>query len=298
VILDNTPLELYNVQGVPVLVKREDLCAPPPGPSFSKVRGVMAHLKSRSEGTIGVLDTYHSKAGQAVAWACRELGKGCVDFWPYYKAEIKMGPCGAGDHQHVMYSPDGYVMLREPQRNSRNLGAHLLPLPAGRSAILYHRAKKELAQGWSSRYMMPNALKLPESVSETAAEVVRTAPLLPPSGTIVISVSSGTVAAGVVRGLAQAGLLPLYQVVLHLGYSRSREQVARYLNNAAGGKLNLTIRIIDEGYGYKDKARPLLAPCPFPSNEYYDLKAWRWLQMVSKAELEAWSPIVFWNIGD
>jgi threonine dehydratase len=116
VVLTNTPLELYNVQGVPVLVKREDLCAPPPGPSFSKVRGVMAHLLTSPEGVIGVLDTYHSKAGQAVAWACRELGKSCVDFWPYYKAEIKA--VGEG----------GDIALREPQQRARQ-GQPSLPSP-------------------------------------------------------------------------------------------------------------------------------------------------------------------------
>lgn len=37
-IVDNTPLETHHTHGVQVLVKREDLCAPFPGPSFSKMR--------------------------------------------------------------------------------------------------------------------------------------------------------------------------------------------------------------------------------------------------------------------
>ncbi len=53
-----------------------------PGPSFSKIRGVVAHIKNRPESVIGVLDTYHSKAGHAVAYVCNHLGRQCVDFWP------------------------------------------------------------------------------------------------------------------------------------------------------------------------------------------------------------------------
>lgn len=60
----HTPWELH--EGI--LVKREDLSCPPPGPSFSKVRGLTSWLKGLRAQLIpptcvGVLDTRHSKAG-------------------------------------------------------------------------------------------------------------------------------------------------------------------------------------------------------------------------------------------
>jgi len=278
-IVNNTPVETYELNGVPILVKREDLCCPFPGPSFSKIRGVAAHIKNRPESVIGVLDTYHSKAGWAVAYVCRELGKQCVDYWPRFKKD-----------------PPGDLPPRFQQQQAAELGATLVDLPAGRSAILYHQARKHLAANYPGSYLMPNALKLPESITENAAEAVRTAPHLPGSGTLVISISSGTVAAGVLKGFEEAGLLRNYNVILHMGYSRSQDAAREYIERAAGVSLGERVRFVDEGYGYADAARGVTAP--FPCNPFYDLKAWKWLSDPANLEPLVGRPIVFWNIGE
>lgn len=281
-ITNNTPLEIYQVQDVPVLVKREDLCCPFPGPSFSKIRGVVAHIRNRSETTIGVLDTYHSKAGWAVAFVCQALDKQCVDFWPVYKADDWLG---------------SGLPPREQQRRAVSLGAEAVALPAGRSAVLYHGAKKHLSSGYYDSYMMPNALKLPESITENAAEALRTAPDLPPTGSLVISISSGTVASGVLLGLDQAGLLESYNVILHMGYSRSQEAALAYMEERSGLKLKGKVTFVDEGYGYKD-AVPKGFQTPFPCNPHYDAKAWKWLSQPENLDRIMPKPIVFWNIGE
>ena len=278
-IINNTPLEVHNLRGVPVIVKREDLCAPLPGPSFSKIRGVVAHIKNRPESVIGVLDTYHSKAGHAVAYVCHHLGRQCVDFWPRYKKD------GNADAPRIQ------------QQRARQLGAKLVDLPAGRSAVLYHGARKHLREHFPDSYLMPNALKLPESITENAAEVLRTAPDLPGQGTLILSISSGTVAAGVLLGFQQAGILDGYDVILHMGYSRSQEATRSYIERAAGVQLTERVRFVDEGYGYADAA-PQGVSVPFPCNRYYDLKAWNWLTREENLEPLARKPIVFWNIGD
>lgn len=277
-IVNNTPLETYELNGVPILVKREDLCSPLPGPSFSKIRGVVAHIKNRPEGTIGCLDTLHSKAGWAVAYVCQQLGKKSVDYWPRFKRD------GAADAPRIQ------------QQYARQLGADLVDIPAGRSAILYHTARKNLAANYPDSYLMPNALKLPESITENAAEAVRTAPLLPPSGTLIISISSGTVAAGVLKGFEEAGLLQNYNVILHMGYSRSQDATRQYIEKAAGLSLGNRIKFIDEGYGYGDMARGVSVP--FPCNPYYDAKAWKWLEHPLNLASVHPRPIVFWNIGE
>jgi hypothetical protein len=274
-VTDNTPVEVYPAGSVQVLVKREDLCCPYPGPPFSKMRGVFAHVKAREEHVIGVLDTHHSKAGWAVSYACHMLMKETVNYWPRRK--------GDGDE------------LRPAQLMSQSHGAQLVALSAGRSAILYHRAKKDLRERFPDCYMMPNALKLPESVTENAAEAERTDLCVP---TLVISISSGTVAAGVIRGLHRAGRLPR-RVIFHMGYSRSVPAARAYISQAAGLDFDELERhgnkldFVDEGYSYADRATGTTAP--FPCNLYYDLKAWKWLQ-IHAAELS--QPILFWNIGD
>lgn len=267
-LVEGTPVEQLSDR---LWVKREDLCSPYPGPAFSKIRGVVKHIEKRAESEIGVLDTYHSKAGWAVAYVCSHLGKSCVDFYPKYKAD---GP-----------------EVREQQQMAQRYGAELFQLEAGRSAILFHRAKKECKK--REAYIMPNALKLPETVDECAEEVLRTAGL-EKFDHLVISVSSGTIAAGVLAGFVKLGLYP--NVWLHSGYSRSETELRRYLTEKVP-KLMFwpsQLNVIDEGYAYKDAAK-VDSPLPFPCNPYYDLKAWKWLH---ETGLEATKGnVLFWNIG-
>lgn len=271
-LVDNTPLEDHRATHG-LLVKREDLCCPPPGPPFSKTRGVYAHIKGRPEEVIGVLDTYHSQAGHAVAQACALLGKTCVNYYPRYKREP--GP-------HVA------------QHHSMALGAQLQPLAAGPSWRLYHEARKDLGRIHDS-YMMPNALKLPEMVTETAAEVARTLeahPDIPEDIPVLIAISSGTIASGVIKGFHDAGRRPRF--LLHQGYSRSEDAVMKYISKTWGHSLEDTrITLINEGYEYSHKARSGEDPL-WPANPYYDLKAFRWWASEGRAQ---WGEALLWNIG-
>jgi threonine dehydratase len=277
IVRTDTPWEAYpcGANEVEVYVKREDLCTHEPGPMFSKVRGVEERLrKLKAEGVteIGVLDTFHSKAGWGVSWICNLLSLKCYNFYPVYKADTG---------------------LREQQEISSGLGAVMMPLKAGRSSILYHQAKKQLAEVTDGKgYMMPNALKLEESVEATAVEVVEHTPLNLHQGTWIISISSGTLAAGVIRGLCRLGLKDKVTAILHLGYSRSDLAVVKYIYRTAGCWVEDTY-LMDEGFEYKDKVSN--EGIPFPCNPYYDAKAWRWLEAYGCEWFT--EPIVFWNIG-
>lgn len=273
----NTPVEYYPEYGL--WVKREDLSCPKPGPAFSKTRGVYAHVKKLKQEVVGVLDTYHSQAGHAVARACQILGKRCINYYPVYKRE---GELIEGGHE-----------LREPQIRSSELGAALYPLQAGRSCILYHQARKHCEQELGG-YMMPNALKLEESVRETAKEVPDKAPI----NFVILPASSGTIAAGVIRGFCDRvhpDSLP--EFIVHLGYSRSHDAVRKYLIERSGYSdwAEQSLHIIDEGYSYKDVAKPGPVP-PWPCNEYYDLKAFRWWLREGQQIFAGGEPL-FWNIG-
>ena len=282
-VVDSTPIEHHPNLGL--WVKREDLCCPP-GPHFSKTRGVLKHIENRPETIIGVLDTSHSQGGWAVAQACRELGKECHLWFPWYKDQEK---------------------TPAQQEEAEWLGAILHKLPAGRSAVLYHAAKRELGQLQSqkalfqgqelSTYMMPNALKLPEMVSETRAEVRRTE--LPPVKTVLISVSSSTIGAGVIAGLRDKGYRG--DVVLHMGYSRSTAKLQSYVEDLIGltwrtlENEGIRILTVDEGYEYKDVAmiNPDNVP-PWPSNPHYDLKAYQWWFETGRIQH---GEALLWNIG-
>lgn len=286
IIVEGTPIEIYELHGHQIFVKREDLSCPDPGPSFSKMRGVYSHLQNRPEHFIGVLDTYHSKAGWAVAYACKELGKQAVVFWPEYVADKR--------------NPE--FKYRESQQKAKEFGAKLQALDAGRSSVLYHTAKRILsryseAPDRDDFYMMPNALKLRESIEENALEFQRSFLTLPESGRIVLSISSGTVAAGVILGMERMNVRKNYEIILHMGYSRSPSAVENYLAKTIGLQLTAgkDFHVVDEGYAYKDQAHGVEAP--FPCNPHYDLKAWGWLSDNLRTFGFDRRPVVFWNIG-
>lgn len=271
-----TPVEDHTAR-MGLWVKREDMCCPP-GPHFSKCRGVWAHVASRPEGVIGVLDTSHSQGGWAVAQACAALGKKCRVYYPIFKR-----PRG--------YSPS--------QVEAERLGAGVVGLPAGRSAVLYHAARRDLSMLPYPTYMMPNALKLPESVEETALEVRRTfRDQLEPHrvGHVLVSASSGTIAAGVVRGLSQVGWPGT--IIVHLGYSRPERAVRQYITKMAHGDScpedwGPRLVVVDEGYSYADEARDGQA-VPWPCNSHYDLKAARWWLREGRA---TYGRALMWNVG-
>lgn len=266
-VIDGTPVEDHRSE-YGLVVKREDLSCPPPGPPFSKSRGVYERVASRPERIIGVLDTYHSQAGWAVARACEILGKHCLNFYPEYKNEP--GP-------------------REPQERAAELGADLVSLPAGRSSILFHQARRE-TEDVRGGYMMPNALKLSESVDATADELVRTASEYPPDLPWLISVSSGTIASGVVRGALLAGLRN--EFVLHMGYSRSEETLRGYVEEMSG-RDDANLILINQEYAYRDRVDHA-AFLPFPADPYYDAKAaWWWL----REGRDRFGEAIFWLIG-
>jgi len=283
----NTPDEFGLVHNTPVeplaghksiFVKREDLCAPDPGPGFSKYRGVVEHIKHRPEQIIGVLDTVHSRGGWAVAYACKLLGRMCWDFYPVYKSELTKDP---------------KCILRPIQQKVHDLGGALCSLQAGRSAVIYHTAKRVIAKANAETnmgaYMMPNALKLPESVTNNAAEAFIT-----PTRefkTVILSVSSGTIAAGVIKGILHKGESPLF--ILHLGYKRSTVELRSYIESYLDFGDRPNLRFVDESYDYAEAARDPIT-VEFPCDPFYDLKALTW---TLRNQTDLPSPVLMWNAG-
>jgi len=270
-ILRHTPIEIHNG----IHVKREDLCVSPNYatmfPPFSKLRGVYEHIiGKKNEGFthFGVLDTIHSQAGWGVAAFCKVLDLQCVNYYPMCKDEVQM---------------------RHNQIKAQELGAIMVPLPATKSAVMWYQARKDFLLHYPNGTMVPNGLKLPDCVRGTADEV-KTIPKELLCGTWVFSVSTGTIMAGVIRGIEEVTDPRKIQLIAHMGYSRSEDGLHKYLLDKSG-VFNAKIQIVDEGYAYADRTD---YPAPFHCDPYYDRKAWKWI-MEHKDELE--QPIIFWNIG-
>lgn len=272
-LLNNTPLEDYKSKHG-LMVKREDLCCPPPGPQNSKMRGILAHLKNRPETVIGVLDNYQSRLGHSVAMACSILGKQCINFYPRYLADTGMRP---------------------NQIAARDLGATLVELPAGRSSILYHDGRKQLPEG---AYMLPISGRIEETVAATQEEVRLTLETHPEFGIkknapIIIPISSGTIAAGVIKGALEYGQ-EHRQFILYMSFQRPRVGVLSYIStllNVHPKYLNVTL--VEEKYKHRQPARPGRTP-EWPCDTYYDLKAFRW--WINEGRYHH-PEALFWNVG-
>lgn len=272
-VVSNTPWQTEMLRERIVRVKREDLCCPHPGPGFSKMRGVEKYVRARqtdflSPSRLGVVDSIHSKAGWGVAWLGQQLGLPVTVFYPYTKQE-------------------GPAAVRPFQMIAQQFGADIVGLPATKSSVLFYQARKLFFERYPEGLLLPNGLRLEDTIEQTAREVVRSTPRGFIGGTWVVSVSSGTIAAGVARGLSCLGFSGV--LILHMGFSRPAELLKHYIHGHAPG---VQLATVDEGYAYKDAVVGVTVP--FPCNPYYDRKAWKWLT----ANVEKLSdPVVFWNIG-
>lgn len=286
--LIHTPVEKYNG----IYVKREDLAVnDPTAPPFSKMRGVLIHLtKLRDQGikTVGYAESAISMAGWGLAWTAMQLGLKAVIFAPVYKC----------DHPYL-------EVLRKHRKHWERCGAQIVPMPAGRTKIIYYQGRKWMEDHYpKNSEMLPIGMSFPETVDATAAEYIWTLKeyKLQPKN-VVLCVGSGTIAAGVARGIAESNLKTnLWGILTRDG---SLSEKLRYMEKLAGFPLSsegmlgtfssASVTLLSSGFEYTQKSKIVV---PFPCNPYYDAKAWEWL-VSRKSTYEEFNrkQTLFWNIG-
>lgn len=273
-IIDNTPVERYIIEGHEIFVKREDLCAQPPLPPFSKVRGLLKHLeKLKAQGirTVGYTESSISMAGIGVAAIGRALGLAVVLFDPQYKETPKT--------------------LLVHRRWWAKFNPVIVPVKAGMVKVNFNISRAILREryGEETAVMLPLGLPFEETIEETAKEVDRT-----PTAqyrTLVVNVGSGTICAGIVRGMEFENA-HIYGIMGRTGdVTRKRELIIKKSRVFEFPIRKFPLTIVDPGYQY---TQPEDYPCPFPCHAYYDRKSFRFM-MENIDSLEP--PILFWNIG-
>lgn len=274
--VENTPVEEYDCQDIPVLVKREDLAVEPPAPPFSKVRGLYTHLiqlKDKGTKTIGYVETSISMAGWGVAWACESLGLKAVLYDPQYK--------------------DTPALLKFHRRQWKKFSPDIVPIPAGRARVNYYIGRKHLLDEYGpDSVMLDLGLPLEETIAETAAEWRRTMTgLKTPPNTTVINVGSGTICAGILRGWKKGEGVIIGIMGRDANPIRKLKNIMRRSRRLVNGLMGVPLQIHNPGWEYVEMSKRI---SPFPCHPYYDMKAWEWLENHVE-ELEP--PILFWNIG-
>ena len=262
---EDTPIERHEVNRLPVMVKRDDLFAAPPAPALAKLRGAMMlldKLHSRGVRLVGCWDTRISALGQGIAACCSSLpGMKVIVAFPKTK--------GSG-------IPPAIAKASE-------LGAEILPVIAGRITISFAAARQQVER--RGGVMLPFGLECPEAVS-CVARAASTVPCEYTSGgTVVVSTGSGATLAGLVRGLPGRP-----QKFVGVSSGRSIESIWRSLRRH-GVERSEAIELVPAREAYSVRVD---VGCPFPSNPYYDRKAWRFLQENAGAFAQ---PLFFWNVG-
>jgi threonine dehydratase len=268
-----TPVEYHHG----VFVKRDDLCFPPPAPPFAKCRGIIKHLaKLKAEGVeyVGYTETSISMAGWGVAWACKELGLKAVIFDPQY-----------------VRTPQTLITHREQWAKFDPI---IVPIKAGMAAVNVHIARKILKKNFNNSVMLPLGLPFEETMEETRTEAYETLMGMPDIKSVVTCVGSGTIYAGIYRGLNDVGRkITLYGILTRYGDLRQKQvkiQTKAKVFDFGFFESPVRIKLIDKGWEYSQRS---YADCPFPCNPFYDLKAWEWLVNFKSIT----GPILFWNIG-
>ena len=274
--MNETPIEKYRVGNKYVWVKREDLAADLPAPSFSKIRGLIPHLeKLRSSGIkcVGYTETTVSMAGWGVAWAAQIIGLKSVIFEPVYVSD----------------RPDLRV-LEKHKEYWKQFGADIIGLPAGRAKVNFYLSRKILAERYENAQMLPLGLPFQETIEETA-KIARQVEEENNFQAVVVNIGSGTICAGLLRGFNN---VDLYGV---MGRTGSVEGKTRLIYEKADvpqyGLFRKHLTVVDPGWEYTEPAE---GEAPFPCHKYYDLKAFRWLEENIQYFFHN-KKVLFWNIG-
>lgn len=285
-----TPTIKITIDGAPVFIKREDLYVAPVtatgamaragAPPFAKPRGLVPYLKKlKWEGVknVAYMDTAISMAGWAISYYAPPLGLNPIILWPGYK----------DGNRHNMERHIGKCV---------QLGAEVFYLEnPTQLSINWYRARKFISSRFERAVLLPQGLPFRQTILDVAQEVI-SVPRAAWGGTVVISVGSGTMAAGLITGLMAQEVNQ--RVVGVLASPKNCAKMEAVIREKASGFLKgawckRNLRVVDTGLKYTAVPSSDIAPT-FPCCPYYDLKAWAWLRSNLKT-LE--QPVLFWNIG-
>lgn len=287
----HTPVETHHCDNGVFFVKREDLCcrnmkgAPP----NAKMRGLylrLQTLKNRGVECVGYMDTAISMAGWGISYFTNELNMRAVIYYPKYK-------------HGYMYNQRAYIPQWE------KYGAEIVPLQKPTlHSININISRKDFYTRYSKGVWLENGLPFSETMDEVMAECCYTVNKIQPK-TIVCSVGSGVMLAGILKGLVKAdykmeavvGCLVTNKmgakkkekdVLKKAGFMRDKRLLRMW---PLLGDYVVDFKIIPTEQAYTDKG---VAKKTFPCNPYYDLKA---LDYMVDNLGNMPKPVLFWNIG-
>jgi hypothetical protein len=274
-------LEIYFVDDTPVTVVREDMTTPFPAPNNSKVRGIEAYLlRLREEGVkkVASQDTRISRIGWGISWLCNQYDIIHYNFYP------ELSPWS--------------MAVPFYQKMSKHFNGNIIPLHGTFASAFRSLAMKWLVKNNIEAHYIPIGASVTESVVENAKSISRLSRDLL-EGTVVTSVSSGTICSGLWYGMMITKAKGEVHGVLSSSFHNRLDKIKKLVLGADAlerelefGQLDDTkIKLVDLGFEYREEVKE---PPPFPCDMYLDRKAWSYI-VNNVHNLK--KPILMWNIG-
>lgn len=270
--LVQTPIEIYELKGKQVHVKRDDLVGDGVNfPRWAKIEGIKRILESDAidkSKPLTHLSVYGSWTGWVLSRLCKEYG---IEFISSY--------------------PDSKTYPHEILEIIQGNGAKLNPMKPNMMKLLENKlggiAEKN---GWQQ---LPYAFNHPTYVNYMQSrmkEVLDNQDF----DHLVVSIGSGVTASGLIREFLQytswKDILKNRRQV-HTITMSSIESTQKILNENHAGDLN-NIHIYKSPFEFNDFMDDYQVP--FDCNEFWDKKMWYWLEQ-NIQNLDG--KILFWNIG-
>ena len=175
IVMHDTHIEVHTVNGVPVYVKRDDLCtASPRLPNLCKVRAlvpILLDLKERGIERVAVYSTRISRTGWATAGLCQLLKLRCTYYYP------------------VFVGKDTAPLLTVTL--ARGMGANIIALLVRDNTVSHYDEAATIALN-AGEYMLPYGLATQLAVEAYRAEAATIPSHFVEGGTVVGCAGSGT----------------------------------------------------------------------------------------------------------
>lgn len=269
IINENPPLDVYEVKGREVHVLRGDLVGDgywlPRWSKLGAIKNLLVNYVDKSK-PLTHMAVDGSWSGWALAAFCEELG---IEFHYSFPDSKKF-------NRQILED----VLEKYPDTK-------LNPVKPNMLAIMYNSLKGQVKrEGWQ---MLPYAFDHPYFVNYMRDQ------MLPYNGydNLVASSGSGVMLSGLVKGFYDEELKEFFHPNLerHVWTTcmSSENSIEKTLKNNG---VHIPINIRKSEYDFDDRMEGYEAP--FPCNQFWDIKQWRWLED-NIDELEG--SILFWNIG-
>jgi hypothetical protein len=265
---EDTPLELYHIKGREIWVKRDDLMGDGTIlPPWGKVAALYELVKKYIDKSkpLTHLSVDGSWTGWALAAICEELD---IEFYVSHPDSKKI-------------SQEYLGMIKEMYPK-----VHLNPIRPNMMQIMYNSLRGQAREnGWQ---MLPYAFDH-DFYKDYLAERIQPYTHF---DNLVVSSGSGVTLSGLARGYYREELKEFFPDVKRKIWTTcvSSESSIKKTLKKSGIPIQLNIRKSE--YLFENRLDGYEAP--FPCNQFWDIKQWKWLEEnIDQIE----GTILFWNIG-